>query len=307
LIETSQLTRCFGSLVAVDDMTLSVDSGEILGLLGPNGAGKTTTLRLLATLMRPTSGTAVVDGHDIIRDAEKVRSIVGVVSDNQALYERLTIYENLDFFGKMHHVPEKERAERIRELLVHYDLWELRTSRVGTLSKGLGQRVAIIRALVHDPRVLLLDEPTANLDPPTSLKTRKLLDYHTDHDGKAIIVSTHNLREAEKLCDTIAVMNKGRVVAKGNAPELIRKFESGQAIEIRVKGLSPEQMHEIEKAMHPNNVSFKGNAIVISVKDYDSRATEIIRKILELGIDVLETHPVRPELEDVLVKIIGGA
>jgi len=287
-------------------MTLSVDSGEILGLLGPNGAGKTTTLRLLATLMRPTSGTAVIDGHDIIRESEKVRSIVGVVSDNQALYERLTIYENLDFFGKMHHIPEKERAARIRELLNHYELWELRTNRVGTLSKGLGQRVAIIRALVHDPRVLLLDEPTANLDPPTSLKTRKLLDYHTDHDGKSIIVSTHNLREAEKLCDTIAVMNRGSVVAKGNASELIRKFESDQAIEIRVKALSPEQIHDIEEAMHPDDVSFKGNEVVIPVRDYDSRAPGIIRKMLELGIEVLEAHPARPELEDVLVKIIGG-
>jgi len=307
LIETSHLTRYFGSLVAVEDMTISVDSGEILGLLGPNGAGKTTTLRLLATLMRPTSGTAVVDGHDIIRDPEQVRSIVGVVSDNQALYERLTIYENLDFFGKMHHVPEAERAERIKGLLEHYELWELRTSRVGTLSKGLGQRVAIIRALVHDPCVLLLDEPTANLDPPTALNTRKLLDYHTDHDGKAIIVSTHNLREAEKLCDTIAVMNKGRVVAKGRAPELIKGFESDQAIEIRVKGLSLSQMHEIEKAMYPSNVSFKDDAVSITVVDYDSRAPVIIRKMLELGIDILEVHPARPEFEEVLVKIIGEA
>jgi len=304
LIEITQLTRCFGSTVAVDNLTLSVGSGEILGLVGPNGAGKTTTLRLLATLLRPTSGTALVEGYDIVREPERIRSIVGVVGDNQALYDRLTIYENLDFIGKMYHVPDQERAERIEELLDAYGLWERRSCRVGTLSKGLKQRISIVRALIHDPRVLLLDEPTANLDPPTSLKTRKLLAHR---DGKAIIISTHNLREAEKICDTIVVMHEGRAVAAGAASELVRKFGSTQAIVIRAKGLSPDQRRDIEKAMHPNDVAFKENAIVISIKDYDANATEVIRKMLELGIDVLEAHQARPELEEVLVKIIEEA
>lgn len=304
MIETTQLTRCFGSTVAVDNLTLSVGSGEILGLVGPNGAGKTTTLRLLATLLRPTRGTAIVEGYDIVREPERIRSIVGVVGDNQALYDRLTIYENLDFIGKMYHVPDRERAERIRELLDIYDLWERRSCRVGTLSRGLRQRISIVRALIHDPHVLLLDEPTANLDPPTSLKTRKLLAHS---DGKAIIISTHNLREAEKICDTIVVMHEGRVVARGAASELVRKFGSTQAIVIRVKGLSPDQRRDIEKAMQPSDVAFKENSIVVSIKDYDADATEVIRKMLELGIDVLEAHPARPELEEVLVKIIEEA
>jgi len=291
--------------MAVDNMTLSVNSGEILGLLGPNGAGKTTTLRLLATLLKPTSGTAIVEGHDIIVEAERVRSIVGLVSDNQALYERLTIYENLDFMGRMYHVPEQERTKRIRELLELYNLWEQRLNKVGTLSKGLKQRVAIIRALVHDPRVLLLDEPTANLDPTASLKTRKILVKHTNDDGKSIIISTHNLREAEKLCDTIAVMHKGRIVAKGGASELVREFDSSQAIELRVKDLSPSQRYDIEKAMRPSDVNFRGNTIVITIEDYDTDATKVIRRMLELGINVLEARPARPELEEVLVKIIG--
>lgn len=304
MIEITQLTRCFGSVVALDKLTLIVDSGEILGLVGPNGAGKTTTLRLLATLLRPTSGTATIEGYDIVREPERIRSIVGVVGDNQSLYDRLTIYENLDFIGKMYHVPDQERAERIKELLDIYGLWERRSNRVGTLSKGLRQRIAIVRALIHDPHVLLLDEPTANLDPPTSLKTRKLL---AQKDGKAIIISTHNLREAEKLCDTIVVMHEGRMVARGGTSELVRKFGSTQAIEIRVKELSPDQRQDIEKVMHPSDVGFKENTIVISIKEYNANAPEVIRKIVELGIDVLEAHPARPELEEILVRIIEEA
>lgn len=304
MIEITQLTRCFGSVVALDKLTLIVDSGEILGLVGPNGAGKTTTLRLLATLLRPTSGTATIEGYDIVREPERIRSIVGVVGDNQSLYDRLTIYENLDFFGKMYHVPDQERAERIKELLGTYGLWERRSNRVGTLSKGLRQRIAIVRALIHDPHVLLLDEPTANLDPPTALKTRKLL---AQKDGKAIIISTHNLREAEKLCDTIVVMHEGRMVARGGTSELVRKFGSTQVIEIRVKELSPDQRQDIEKALHPSDVGFKENTIVISIKEYNANAPEVIRKIVELGIDVLEAHPARPELEEILVRIIEEA
>jgi ABC-2 type transport system ATP-binding protein len=304
MIETTQLSRHFGSKVAVDNVTLRVESGKILGLLGPNGAGKTTMLRLLATLIKPSSGTAYVDGLSVTKEAERVRSIVGVVSENQALYENLTVYQNLDFSGKMYHVPSPTRTERIRDLLELFELWDQRSNKVGTLSKGLKQRLVISRALVHDPKVLLLDEPTANLDPQASLKTRKLLLDQTRQDSKTVIISTHNLREAEKLCDEIAVMNCGKILAKGEAFDLVRLVENGEAIELKVRNISSAQMMGLENALHPNSFSIKGDVVTVSLGNYDSEAPKVIRRIVELGIEIIEARRSSPELEEIILRII---
>ncbi|MGQ9513996.1 MAG: ABC transporter ATP-binding protein [Thermoproteota archaeon] len=306
MIEISQLSRHFGKKVAVDNVTLNVESGRILGLLGPNGAGKTTTLRLLATLIKPSSGTAYVDGFNITREAERVRSIVGIVTENQALYENLTVYQNLDFSGRMYHVPSQRRAERIRELLGLYELWEQRFSKVGRLSKGLRQRVVIARALIHDPRVLLLDEPTANLDLQTSMKTRKLLSDQTENDGKTVIISTHNIREAEKLCDEIAVMHEGRILAKGKACDLIKLVDNKHVLELKVRDISSTQKEALEKLFCTNDVGFRSNVITISLKDCDADAPRAIKQVIELGIEVLEARRADPELEDIVLRIIGG-
>ncbi len=304
MIETTQLSRHFGSKVAVDNVTLRVESGKILGLLGPNGAGKTTMLRLLATLIKPSSGTAYVDGLSVTKEAERVRAIVGVVSENQALYENLTVYQNLDFSGKMYHVPSPTRSERIRDLLELFELWDQRSNKVGMLSKGLKQRLVISRALVHDPKVLLLDEPTANLDPQASLKTRKLLLDQTRQDSKTVIISTHNLREAEKLCDEIAVMNCGKILAKGEAFDLVRLVENGEAIELKVRNISSAQMKGLENALHPNSFSLKGNVVTVSLGNYDSEAPKVIRRMVELGIEIIEARRSSPELEEIILRII---
>jgi ABC-2 type transport system ATP-binding protein len=220
LIDAENLTKKFGSLTAVEDLTLHVNEGEVFGFLGPNGAGKTTTIRMLCCLISKTSGKAQIGDYEIGNgsDAQKIRNIIGLLPENVGLYEGLSAYRNLDFYGRLHKLNEQQRKEKIEYFLSMLELWDKRDVPVGTFSKGMKQKLAIARALIHDPQVLFLDEPTANLDPEASKMVRDFI-LELKKEKRTIFLNTHLLDEAERICDRVGIL-KTKLLAVGKPEEL---------------------------------------------------------------------------------------
>ena len=222
MIQCDSLTKRFGEFTAVDQVSFQVGNGEVFGLLGPNGAGKTTTMRLLSTLLKPNSGTATVAGYDLLREPQKVRASIGVLPEDTGLYDRLTPREHLLYYGKLHSMPEDVLRKRSDELLDIMELGDRANTKVGDFSKGMKQKVALLRAFIHDPPVLLLDEPTAGLDVMSARSIQAFVERFRK-EGKAIMISTHNMTEAQKLCDRVAIIDHARIIAVGTVAELQQK------------------------------------------------------------------------------------
>ncbi len=219
MIQTENLSKKFNNFLAVDQVSLEVKSGEVLALLGPNGAGKTTTLRMLTSVLRPTTGWARVAGFDIVTQSAQVRASVGVLTEQHGLYGRMTALEYLDFFGQIYHMAPPARHERTDELLVQFGLWGDRKRRIGEYSKGMRQKLALARALYHNPPVLLMDEPTSAMDPESARLVRDAI-HGLRSANRGIIICTHNLAEAEELADKIAIIHRGRIIISGAVEEL---------------------------------------------------------------------------------------
>ena len=206
MIETENLTKRFGGITAVEGLTLRVEEGEVFGLLGPNGAGKTTTMRMLTCLISKTSGEARIDGYEIgSADNIDIRKIVGVLPESVGLFDDLSAYKNLDFYGRLYECTEEQRKTRIEQFLTMLGLWEKKDIAVGAFSKGMKQKVAVARALIHDPKVIFLDEPTANLDPEASKTIRDFI-LEMKREKRTVFLNTHNLDEAQRVCDRIGIM-----------------------------------------------------------------------------------------------------
>jgi ABC-2 type transport system ATP-binding protein len=244
VIEVEGLTHHYGQHVAVDDISFSVREGEILGLLGPNGAGKTTTVRLLNGLFPPTSGRMRVLGMDPASQGDQIRRKSGVLTETPALYERLTAHQNLNFFGTLNGMPSEELKARSDELLTFFDLKSRADDRAGTYSKGMKQRLALARALLHHPTLLFLDEPTSGLDPEASQQVHELISTIRNRNGHSVLMATHNLFEAERLCDRLVVMSKGRLLAFGSLHELRSRLAPGLWINISL--LAPLAEHALQ-------------------------------------------------------------
>ncbi len=225
MIQVSNLHKNFGKFPAVDGVTFDVKSGEIFGLLGPNGAGKTTTLRMLTTMLRPTSGDIAVNGCSVTREPERVRAQLGVLAESTGLYDRLTVEENVRYFARLRNMPEEQIKERMAEIFPPLAINEYAKKRAGTLSKGMKQKAALAIAIIHNPPVILFDEPTSGLDVKSA---RQVLNFIESCRGqeKSLILSTHLMHEAERLCDRIGIINRGKVVAIGTFGEL--QQQSGQ-------------------------------------------------------------------------------
>ena len=219
MISAHGLTKYFGSVAAVRNLTLTVNRGEVVALLGPNGAGKTTTVRMLASIIKPSAGVATVAGLDVVRDAQRVRGMVGLLTEFPGLYKRMRAVEYLDFYGQMQGVPQSLREERIESLLHRFELWDAHDSQLGHYSKGMAQKLALIRAILHDPRLLFLDEPTSAMDPHSARLVRRTIRWLRDQ-GKTVVICTHNLNEASELADRIAIIRAGEIIAFGTMEEL---------------------------------------------------------------------------------------
>ncbi len=232
MIEASGLTKIFDGFVAVDDLSLRVEAGSVFALLGPNGAGKTTTIRMLTSILEPTRGWARVNGLDVVRDAAQVRACVGVLTEQHGLYERMKAAEYLDFFGRIYHLPRRVRHERAQALMARFGLADAMQRRIGEFSKGMKQKLALVRAMLHDPPVLMLDEPTSAMDPQSAKQVRDAI-LELKNDRRTIILTTHNLTEAQQLADRIGVIRHGRLIANGTFEELSRRFVGDPIMEIR--------------------------------------------------------------------------
>ena len=303
MIETENLTRKFGDLTAVDGVTLRIYDGEIFGFLGPNGAGKTTTIRMLACLISKTSGTARIGEYDIgnSADQQKIRRIIGLVPDNVGLYEELTAYKNLDFYGRYYKVDEARRRERIEYFLRLLGLWDKRDVAAGTFSKGMKQKLAIARALIHDPQVLFMDEPTANLDPEASKTVRDFI-LDLKKEKKTIFLNTHNLDEAQRICDRIAILNT-KLMALGTPAELERSA-SGRKIVVQLEGVNDAIISAAKKFATGSVEVSDGNKLIIGVDDPEKENPDIMSAIGAAGGRIQFVTETSSTLEDVYLKLV---
>jgi ABC-2 type transport system ATP-binding protein len=302
LIETENLTRKFGDLTAVDNVTFKVNQGEIFGFLGPNGAGKTTTVRMLTCLISNTSGKATIGDFEIGNNADrrKIRRIVGLLPENVGLYEGMSAYKNLDFYGRFYKVSESARKERIEYLLKLLGLWERRDASAGTFSKGMKQKLAIARALIHDPQVLFLDEPTANLDPESSKAVRDFI-VELKKEKRTIFLNTHMLDEADRICDRVGIL-KTSLVAVGS-PEELRESLFSRTTVIQLEAVS-EAVTSAVKRLGIGRVDVRGSSLLIGVKDPDKENPDIVHAIDSVGGRIQSVYQSNPTLEDVYLKLV---
>jgi len=302
------LTRKFGSFMAVDSLSLEINEGEVFGLLGPNGAGKTTTLRMLSCLISPSKGSATIAGYDIHRAPLAVRQAVGILTENPSLYERLTAYENMNFFAEAYGLADaQERHARISELLEFFALWDRRNDKAATFSKGMKQKLAIARAIVHKPAVLFLDEPTSSLDPESAKEIRDLIEMLSQHEKRTILLCTHRLEDAEKLCRRVIIMNRGRSMVVGTPEELREKISGQPVIQIALKAVSRKIVAAAEKhSQKAVSVDEQACSLMVTVDDARAATPELVRDIVKADGMVLSVNVLKPSLEEAYLKLVKG-
>jgi len=309
-VEVVGLSKRFGPIAAVNDLSFNVDAGEIFGILGPNGSGKTTTIRMLSCLISPTEGQASVGGFDIRRDPMRVREAVGVLTENPSLYERLSAYENMEFFAKAYGISDNNtRASRIKEVLEFFELWERRSNRVGTYSKGMKQKLAIARAIVHRPEVLFLDEPTSGLDPKASKDIRDLMERLSRQEKHTILLCTHNLEDAEKLCSHVMIIDRGRTVVKGTTEELRKRIAGQPRLEIRLREIPDRVTRAVERVEYVKRVEVDKDSgrLLIELDDVEAQTPILVRSIVEEGGLVMSVRLLEPSLEEAYLKLVREA
>ena len=308
-IHTQNLTRSFGDVRAVDDLCLETERGKVFGFLGPNGAGKTTTIRLLLGLLAPSSGSAQVLGYDLATQADEIRRRTGVLLEHTGLYERLSAQDNLDLYGRIWHMPTADRAARIRELFTHLDLWDRRGEQVGKWSRGMKQKLAVARTLLHHPALIFLDEPTAGLDPIAAVALRQDLAGLARQEGVAIFLTTHNLAEAEELCHRVGVINQGRLLALGT-PDQLRAQRDQPRLTVIGRGFTQAvvdllcERAEVAAARLSREPGPAQSLIVELTGKVDT--APIVSLLVESGVEVEEIRKDRASLADVFMQLVSG-
>lgn len=303
MISCNGLTKSFGSITAIQEFTLEIPDGCIFGLLGPNGAGKTTTMRMLSCLIQPTAGTASIDSYEVGNksDAQKIRGMIGLLPEVPGLYETLGAYKNLDYYGQFYGVPKAKREESIHKTLTNLDLWDRRNEPVGGFSKGMKQKIAIARALIHDPKYIFLDEPTASLDPMAAKIVREYI-LEMKKRGNTILINTHNLAEAERICDTVALV-KNRIVKVGSPRELARGLFA-RTITITLQRIPTTLLSDMTALSFVSQAQVNGNQLTLQVRDPEEDNPKIISWLIQKGLQVQFVSEEEHSLEDVYLKLI---
>ncbi len=296
------LSRDFGAVRAVDQLSLEVPAGIVFGFLGPNGAGKTTTLRLLLGLLEPTAGRAEVLGYDVQTQADQVRTYSGALLEHSGVYEQLSAEDNLEFYGRVWRLPKAERRARIRELLNHMELWERREDAVSKWSRGMKQKLALARALLHRPRVVFLDEPTAGLDVQAAVEVRNDLAALVAREGVTVFLTTHNMAEAEKLCNRVAVIREGSLVALGH-PDELRTQAGGLRVEVSGRSFGEEALSLLQQRPEVAAVEARNGRLVIDLSQ-EAATAPLVSLLVSAGAEVEEVRRGKASLEEVFMTLM---
>jgi ABC-2 type transport system ATP-binding protein len=302
-IIVENLTKKFNGFVAVDNISFSITRGEIFGLLGPNGAGKTTIISMLSTLLRPTSGSALVNGFELTKKEDDIRKSIGIVFQDQSLDEELTAYENMDFHGRLYRIPKLVRQERIVDLLKLVELEERKDSLVKTFSGGMRRRLEIARGLLHEPKVLFLDEPTLGLDPQTRNHLWEYIERLNKEKGITMILTTHYMDEADRLCDRVAIMDKGKLIA-ANTPEKLKEEIGGDVITI-TSSEREELYAKLKTLSWIKHVEPHDGFLTVNLENAERHVVEIANLSATNGIEIDSISIHKPTLEDVFLYFTG--
>jgi ABC-2 type transport system ATP-binding protein len=306
MIKTQGLTKVFKigkkgetELVAVDDLSLEVESGEVFGFLGPNGAGKTTTVRMLTGLIRPSSGSAQVAGFELGEDDTNIRRNVGILTESPGMYERLTAEKNLTIFANLYDVPDIEKS--VNKYLSMLNLWERRHDAVGSFSKGMRQKLAVARALIHEPQILFLDEPTTGLAPEASKTVRDFVE-ELKNEGRTIFMTTHNLDEAERLCDRVGIFQQRLLTV--DSPSNLREKMFGRKVVFHLSEVKPEWIDLVTNIAGAGNVEAVDNKLVISLQEPEASNPEIIKALVMAGAQLRFVGEIRHSLEQIYLEMV---
>lgn len=302
MINTKNLTKEFSETLAVDRLTLEVDKGEVFGFLGPNGAGKTTTIRMLTSLIAPTSGSAVVNGYVTGEDDINIRRTVGLLTETPGLYGNLSAIYNLQIYANLYEVEDVQG--QVDKYLHMLDLWNRRHDEVGTFSKGMRQKLAIARALLHEPRILFLDEPTAGLDPEAARLVRNFI-TELRQEGRTIFICTHNLDEADKLCDRIGVFKTHLLMV--DTPHNLRSQLFGRKVVFHLKEINESITKIVQDLPFVKDIRVIDKKLIVTIDDPDSHNPDIIRALVSAGADVQFVGELRRSLEDVYLQLVQNS
>jgi len=320
MIEATGLTKRFNGFTAVDGVSLTVGHGALLALLGPNGAGKTTTVRMLSAILRPTLGSARINGFDVVTEAEQVRRHIGLLTEQPGLYSRSTGLEYVTFYGRLYGMDDDHIKRRALELFERFNMPNTAQRRLGEYSKGMRQKVGIIRAMLHDPAVLLLDEPTSAMDPHSAKLVRDAILELRD-DRRAIIVCSHNLAEAELLADRIAIISEGKIIAEDDPATLKKQMQHRQRFELRVdRSIEPSPNGRPNERPNGQPIGLEtelSDLVIVEEIDDDTiryltddpliKNPQLVRRLDGLGLGLVELRELAASLEDVYLNIVGGA
>ena len=303
MIYVENLTKKFGDIVAVDNISFRVRESSIFGFLGPNGAGKTTTLRMISTLIQPTTGHVFISGRDSQKDGEYIRSVIGLLTEAPGMYEKISAYDNLDYFSGFYDIEEKKRKSNIEKFLKMFGLWDRKDSLVGTFSKGMKQKLALARALIHEPGILLLDEPTAALDPESAHMVRSFIES-LKNEKITVFLCTHNLEEASNLSDVVCII-KSKIIKIATLDEL-QKGKKGKKIEIVFKDDARKYADLLKTFKEITSFETHENKALFTLIEPEVLNPKIIKMLVDNGSEIIYFNEIKASLEEIYLDLIRG-
>jgi ABC-2 type transport system ATP-binding protein len=305
MIEINNFTKCYGPFVAVADLNLKISAGEMFGFIGPNGAGKSTTIRFLATLLKATEGDATINGHSVTRNPLGVRQSVGYMPDNFGVYDGMKVWEFLDFFSVAYQVPKVRRKQVLTDVLELLDLTQKRDDFVNSLSRGMKQRLCLAKTLVHDPPVLILDEPASGLDPRARLEVKALL-KELCNMGKTILISSHILTELADCCTSIGILERGQLLLHGPIGQVYRKIQQNRHLLVRFRDSPERGISLIRSDPKVQSVQVESNRCMVELAGEDEDVERLLRMLVTAEVGLLSFADKEPTLEDVFMMVTKG-